>query len=75
VTLDALTDVTGHDFRRGDVSTVGGLVMEVLGRVPRAGEELMVGGFRLVVERVVRRRIERVFLEPLVGVPASGVEP
>lgn len=73
VTLDALSDLTNHDFRRGDVSTVGGLVMELLGRVPRAGEELMVGGYRLVVERVVRRRIERVYLEPLVGVPAQGV--
>lgn len=72
VTLDDLSDVTGHDFRRGDVTTVGGLVMEILGRVPRNGEELMAGGFRLVVERVVRRRVERVYLEPLVAVPVSG---
>jgi CBS domain containing-hemolysin-like protein len=74
VTLDVLSDLTGHELRRGDVTTVGGLVMELLGRVPRAGEELLVGGHRLVVERVVRRRIERVYLEPLVGVPASGEE-
>ena len=72
VTLDALSDVTGYDLRRGDVTTVGGLVMELLGRVPRAGEELMVGGHRLVVERVVRRRIERVYLEPLDAVPVEG---
>ena len=72
VTLDALSDVTGYDLRRGDVTTVGGLVMDLLGRVPRAGEELMVGGHRLVVERVVRRRIERVYLEPLDAVPAVG---
>ncbi len=68
VTLDVLSDITGEDFRRGDVTTVGGLVMELLGRVPRAGEELVVGSHRLVVERVVRRRIERVYLEPLVAV-------
>ena len=72
VTLDALSEVTGYDLRRGDVTTVGGLVMDLLGRVPRAGEELMVGGHRLVVERVVRRRIERVYLEPLDAVPAVG---
>lgn len=71
VTLDALSDLVGHDLRRGDVTTIGGLVMELLGRVPRAGEELLVGGHRLVVERVVRRRIERVYLEPLVPVPAD----
>jgi putative hemolysin len=65
VTLDALSDLTDHDFRRGDVATVGGLVMEILGRVPKAGESLVVDGYRLVVERVVRRRVQRVYLEPL----------
>lgn len=65
VTLDVLSDLTGEDVTRGDVSTVGGLVMELLGRVPRAGESLLLGTHRLVVERVVRRRIERVYLEPL----------
>ncbi len=73
VTLDALSDLTGHDFRRGDVATVGGLVMEVLGRVPRAGESLIVDGFKLVAERVVRRRIQRVYLEPM-EVPVAGPE-
>ena len=71
MTLDALSDLTGEDVRRGDVTTIGGLVMDLLGRVPRAGEELVIGSHRLVVERVVRRRIERVYLEPLVAVPAS----
>jgi putative hemolysin len=65
VSLDALSDLTGHDFRRGDVSTVGGLMLEVLGRVPRAGEEVSDQGFRFVVERVVRRRVRRVYVEPL----------
>lgn len=70
VTLDELSDITGHDFRRGDITTVGGLVMELLGRVPRAGEALVVGHFRVIVERVVRRRIERVYLEP--AAPVEG---
>lgn len=72
VTLDDLSDLTGHDFRRGDVTTVGGLVMEILGRVPRNGEELLAGGYRLIVERVVRRRIERVYLEPLHATAIAG---
>jgi hypothetical protein len=33
--------------------------------VPRAGEAFFLDGFRFVVERVVRRRIMRVFLERL----------
>lgn len=74
VTLDVLSDVAGHDFTRGDVATVGGLVMEVLGRVPRPGESLTVEGYRVVVEKVVRRRIERVYFEPLEA-PVVAEEP
>lgn len=62
-TLDELSDLIGEDWRRDDVSTIGGLVYELVGRVPRAGESLEVGGYRVVVERVVRRKIERVYLE------------
>jgi len=65
LTLDDLSNALQHDFTRDDVSTVGGLVLELLGRVPRAGESLTIGPFRVIVERVVRRKIERVFLERL----------
>jgi putative hemolysin len=71
VTLDSLSDLTGLDWTRGDVTTVGGLVMEVLGRPPKAGETLRLNGYKLVVERVVRRRIHRVYLEPL-SAPLPG---
>jgi CBS domain containing-hemolysin-like protein len=47
------------------VQTVGGLVYELVGSVPHAGESLIVGNFKLVVERVTRRRVERVYLERL----------
>jgi CBS domain containing-hemolysin-like protein len=65
VTLEDLSEITGQDFTREDVQTVGGLVYELVGSVPRAGESLVVGNFKLVVERVVRRRVERVYLERL----------
>ena len=74
MTLDELSDLVRHDFRRDDVSTVGGLVYELLGRVPRSGEEMVHGGFRIVIERVVRRRITRVYLERLPGDWADGME-
>lgn len=63
LTLDDLSEAMSHDFRRDDVSTVGGLVLELLGRVPRAGETLAVGPFKVIVERVVRRKIERIYFE------------
>ncbi len=63
VTLDELSDALGQRFEHEDVSTVGGLIYEVLGRVPRAGEELTLGSFRVVVEQVRRRRVDRVYFE------------
>jgi CBS domain containing-hemolysin-like protein len=69
LTLSELSEELGHDFERDDVTTVGGLVYEELGRVPRAGEQLVIGPFRVVVERVRRRRIERVYFERLPGAP------
>ena len=63
LTLEDLSEALGHDFTRDDVTTVGGLVLELVGRVPRAGESLFVDGFRLIVERVVRRKVERVYFE------------
>jgi CBS domain containing-hemolysin-like protein len=65
VTLDDLSATLGASFEREEVSTVGGLIYAELGRVPRPGEELRVGGFRVVVEQVVRRRIRRVYFERL----------
>lgn len=63
VTLDDLSLALGRPFEHPDVSTVGGLIYSALGRVPRPGEELTLDGFRVVVERVDRRRVTRVYFE------------
>ena len=63
LTVDELSEIVGHDFHRDGVTTVGGLVYELLGRVPEAGEKFVIDGFRVVIERVVKRRIERVYFE------------
>ena len=65
VTLDELSEATDHAFEVEDVTTVGGLIYATLGRVPRAGETLTMDGFRVVVEKVVGRRIRRVYFERL----------
>ena len=70
LTIDELSELLGQDFSQHDVTTVGGLVYEAFGRVPRAGEAVTVGAYKLVVERVRRRRIERVYFERLQ--PAMG---
>jgi len=63
VTLDELSLALGRVFEHPDVSTVGGLIYSALGRVPRPGEELLLDGFRVVVEQVDRRRVTRVYFE------------
>ena len=65
LTLDELSDTLGHDFRHEQITTVGGLLYETLGRVPRAGERLTIGPYRIVVERMSGRRVQRVFFERL----------
>ena len=63
LTLDDLSDFLGVTIERDEVTTVGGLVYSELGRVPKPGEEMRIEGFRVVIERIVRRRIRRVYFE------------
>jgi putative hemolysin len=65
VALDELSERLDVDFNIEDVSTVGGLVYALFGRVPVSGESKMHAGFRIVVEHVRGRRIERVYFERL----------
>jgi len=72
VPVDELSDLLDADFGVEDVTTVGGLVYALFGRVPKSGEAIVHAGFRIVVERVRRRRIERVYFERMQAVGASG---
>ena len=73
VSVDELEDLLGTSFDGEDVTTVGGLIYAQLGRVPRSGEEFRLGEFRVVVEKVVRRRVHRVYFERMTA-DASVVE-
>jgi CBS domain containing-hemolysin-like protein len=63
VSLDELSAALGTTIAHEEVSTVGGLVYSVLGRVPRPGDELALDGYRVVVERVEQRRVTQVSFE------------
>jgi CBS domain containing-hemolysin-like protein len=45
--------------------TIGGHVVALLGRFPRKGDEIEIGEWHVVVEDVVRRRIQSLRFEPL----------
>ena len=48
-----------------DYDTVGGLMLRQLGYIPDVNEELQIGGLKMTVLEVSRRRIERIRLQQL----------
>ncbi len=61
---DELAESTGlHVPDDGAYETLGGLVMALLGRVPVAGDEVLVGGVHLTVVRMDGRRVDRIGVE------------
>jgi CBS domain containing-hemolysin-like protein len=65
--IDELEEILDARLDRGQATTVGGLIFERIGRVPRVGEELRLGDYRVVVERLKRHAPARVYLERLDG--------
>jgi len=53
------------DLPEGDYETIGGLVLERLGRIPAAGDVITVGGVRLEVLAADRRRVRQVSVQRL----------
>lgn len=67
----AVSDLEAHlgqGVGRDDVDTVGGLVLALLGRVPRVGDVVTANGVTLHVDQVVRRRVKRVTVSVDAGV-------
>ncbi len=64
--VDAATDVddlarqVGVDLPDGDFHTVGGLVLDAMGRIPTVGETVEIVGLSFRVLEATERRIERV---------------
>lgn len=62
--LASANDLRAHgiDLPESESDTVGGQVLEVLGRLARPGDEVTLGRYRARVETVRRRRVARVTL-------------
>jgi magnesium and cobalt transporter len=58
----------GSDFSDDEFDTVGGLVLQAFGRLPKRGESVTVGDFRFRVIRADSRRIYTLQVEPLAPV-------
>ena len=55
--IDEFNEYFGSDLDDDDYDTIGGLVIDQLGRLPRRGESVFSGGFRFKVLQADRRRV------------------
>jgi len=56
--IEDFNETFGTRFSDEEFDTIGGLVLHELGRMPRRGEAIEIGGLELKVQRADRRRIE-----------------
>ncbi len=70
---DEVADATGFRMPEGDYETVAGLVLSKLGRIPAAGDEVTVDGWRLTVARMDRNRIADLRLAAVPAEPERTV--
>jgi Hemolysins and related proteins containing CBS domains len=71
--IDEISDLVGIDLPEGDYDTIAGLVVEILGRIPRPDEHpsVTVRNLTMTVEEVEDRRISQILIEKL---PDPGSE-
>jgi magnesium and cobalt transporter len=56
--IDEFNAAFGTKFSDEECDTIGGLVLQELGRMPRRGEAIEIGGLEIKVQRADRRRID-----------------
>lgn len=61
--ISELNDLLGVDLPLSEFHTVGGLITSHLRRLPKKGEQVVVRGYRFIVEEATERRVEKVRVE------------
>ena len=62
--ISEVNDLLGLDLPLTEFHTVGGLLSSRLRRLPKAGDSVVVAGYRFTVEAATERRVETVRVEP-----------
>lgn len=63
---------SAHDEEEADYQTVGGMVMNALGRVPAAGDRFEHEGYAFEVLDMDGRRVDKVLVAPIPGADPKG---
>jgi len=71
VDIDEMADCLGIDIEREGFETVGGFILTHAGRVPAVGEVFDVNGLHIEVLEAERRRVHKVRVRKLEGVPIA----
>lgn len=70
--LDVLAEACGVEIPETDAETAGGLILDRLGRLAKAGDSVVVGNHRLTVIRADPTRIRRIRVEPATAETREG---
>jgi len=72
--IDDFNTRFGTDFSDDEFDTVGGLVLQAFGRLPKRGESTTIGSFRFRVVRADSRRLHTLQVEPLPPPAETGTD-
>jgi putative hemolysin len=61
--LEDITEELGVPLEGEGIDTIGGLIFNQLGQLPKAGQQIRIGALRVTARRVSRKRVEEVLLE------------
>jgi len=60
--LDDINEMLGTELKEEGIDTIGGLIFNRLGALPRPGAQLDLDGLKLTVRRTSRKRVEEVLI-------------
>jgi len=70
--IDDLNSLLGTDFRDDDFESLGGMVYQLMGKIPRQNEKAEFAGYSFTVEQVRAQRILYVRVQPVDRDSAGG---
>jgi putative hemolysin len=70
--ISDVEDVTGLELASEEYDTIGGFLMDALGRIPAVGDTVELPGYRFRVTAMDGRRVDRVLVEKLLPAEHAG---
>ena len=67
--LYELNDLAGLELDSADVSTVGGYVTHLLGRMPRQGDQVRIGDYQVTISQADNRRVKQLHFKKIAPTP------